>query len=122
MLQASPVRGHTVRADEYDIHQAVLHQMPAGIVRDHGMRHAVAAEFPRGERGALIARPCFIDIDVNGNACVMRGVDRGGGGTDIDSRQPARVAMGENVDRLAGFLAARRSFRSVADHGARSPC
>ena len=57
--------------------------------------------------GTLIARPCFIDIDVNGNACVMRGVDRGGCRTDIDGCQPARVAMGEDIDRLTGFLAAR---------------
>ena len=62
-------------------------------------------ELPGGERGALIAGTRLIDIDMNRQALVHREVDRGGGGAVVDRRQPAGVAMGEDIDRFAGLLA-----------------
>ena len=59
------LRGDAVGADDDDIHLPVLHQVPAGIVGDHGMRNAVLAEFEGGERGALIARPRLVDPDMD---------------------------------------------------------
>ncbi|HVG52749.1 MAG TPA: S-methyl-5-thioribose-1-phosphate isomerase, partial [Xanthobacteraceae bacterium] len=44
------------------------------------------------------------------DAGVVRGVNRGSRRTNVDRRQPAGVAMGEDVDALAGFLLARDGF------------
>ncbi len=83
----------------------MLHQMTAGIVRDHRMRHAVPAELPRGERRALIARPRFVGIDMQRDALVMREIDGRRRRAPVHRCQPAGVAMGQHVDALAGFLA-----------------
>ena len=47
-------RGGAIRADDAEIDHAMLHQMPAGIVGDHGMRNAMRAEYRycRGSRYA----------------------------------------------------------------------
>ena len=65
LVATSPVRGDAVGADDREIDHAVLHQMAAGIVGDHGVRHAVLAELPGGERGALVARPRLVDPDMD---------------------------------------------------------
>ena len=82
----------------------MLHQVAAGIVDDQGVRHAMAGHFPGGELRALIARARFVDIDVDRNAGLDRQIDRRGGGAVIDRRQPAGVAMGEDVDPFARLL------------------
>src|SRR5450755_1601366 len=84
--------------------------MPAGIVWDYGVRHAVFAELPGGERSALIARPGFVGKDMDGYALVVREIDRRGCGAEIHRRQPTGVAMGEHVNPLATFLFCRDSF------------
>ena len=89
--------------------------MAAGIVGNHGMRHAMMAEFPGGERGTLIARARFVHIDVNGNPGVMRGIDRRSRRAEIDGREPAGVAMSEDVDALARLFR-RAIFGSVQVH------
>ena len=91
----------------------MLHQMAAGIVDDDRMGDAVLAEFPCRQRSALVARPRLVDPDMHGNAGIMRLVDGRGGGAPVDGREPAGIAMGENIDRLAGRLARRRG----ADEG-----
>src|SRR5204862_5611519 len=58
-------------------------------------------ELPRGQAGALVARPRLVDPDVDRDAGVVRLVDRRQGGAPVDRRQPARVAMGEGVDAVA---------------------
>ena len=83
----------------------MLHQMPAGIVRDDGMSDAMLTELPRGQAHALIPWSRLIDPDMNRHAAVVRLVDRRQGCAPIDRRKPAGVAMGEHVERiLAGFL------------------
>ena len=111
--------GHAVGSDDHKIDHAVLHQMAAGVVGDHGVRDAVMPEFPGGERGALIARPGLVDPDVDRDAALMRQVDRRGRRAPIDRRQPAGVAMGQDVDRFAGLLS-RRSPRSAPGRAGRS--
>ena len=49
----------------HEIDPAVLHQMAAGIVGDDGVRHAVLAEFPGGQRRALVARARLVHPDVD---------------------------------------------------------
>ncbi len=93
LLQACAFGGHPIRTDNCDIDEAVLHQMSASIVRDHCMGHAMPAQFPCGERRALIARPRFIDIDVDGNAGIMCGTC-GCCRADIDGRQPGQRCNG----------------------------
>ena len=62
------LRRGAVGADDAEIDQAVLHEMAARVVDDDGVRHAVLVEFPRGERRALVARPRFVDPDVDRQA------------------------------------------------------
>ncbi len=76
----------------------MLHQMAAGIVDDDGMRHAVLAQFPGGEAGALIARPGLVDPDMERDAAIMRQIDRRERRAPIDRREPAGVAMGQDLD------------------------
>jgi hypothetical protein len=104
LLQTSPCGGHPVGADDDQIDHAVLHQMAAGVVGDHGVRHAVMAELPGGQRGALVARPGLIDPDMDGEATVVREIDRRGRRAPVHRRQPAGVAMGQHVDPLARFF------------------
>ena len=104
------IGGHPVGADDREIDHAVLHQMAAGVVRDHRMRHAVMAEFPCGERSALIARPGLVDPDMNLQAAIMREIDRRRRRAPVDRREPAGVAMGQDVDGLAGPLPRRDLF------------
>ena len=85
----------------------MLHQMPADIVGDDGMRDAVLTKLERGERGALIARPRFVDEDMDRNSPVMRRIDRRCRGAEIDGREPSGIAMGQDVDALAWRLACR---------------
>ncbi len=60
------VGGGAVGADDTQIDHPVLHQMAAGVVGDDGVRHAVLAEFPRGQRRTLVARAGFVDPDMDG--------------------------------------------------------
>ena len=94
-------RGGAVGAYDHEVDHAMLHEMAADIVHHDRVRHAMVTKFPGGERGSLVARACLVDIDVNPDARVMRLVDRRGRRAPIDSCQPARIAMGENVDRRA---------------------
>ena len=78
--------------------------MAAGVVGDHRVRHAVMAEFPGGQRSALIARPGLVDPDVNREAAIVRQIDRRRRRSPVDRRQPAGVAMRQDVDGFAGLL------------------
>ena len=102
-----------VGADDAEIDLADLHQMAAGVIDDDRMGDTVLAEFPRRQCSALVARPRLVDPDMHGDAGIMRLVDGRGGGAPVDGREPAGIAMGENIDRLAGGLARRRG----ADEG-----
>ena len=95
--------GDAVRACDDEIHQAVLHEMTAGVVGDDRMRHAVLGEFPGGEARALVAGTRFIDPDVHRDAGVVRRVDRRRGRAVIDEGEPAGVAMCEHVDGRRRF-------------------
>ena len=65
------------------------------------MRHAVLAEFPGGERGALVARAGLVDPDMERDTGVVRGVDRRQRGADVHGRKPAGIAMGQHIDAFA---------------------
>ena len=104
------VRGDAVGPHDREVDHAVLHQMAAGIVADHRMRHAVLAQLPGGERSALIARARLVDPDVDRQTAVMREIDRGRSGADIHGRQPAGIAMGEHVDAFARLLSRGDGF------------
>ena len=53
--------GYAVGAHDRQVDHAVLHQVAAGIVRDHRVRHRLLAELPGGERGTLVARAGLVD-------------------------------------------------------------
>src|SRR5262249_24817169 len=98
------LRGDAVGADDGEIDQAVLHQVAAGVVGDHGVRDAVVAELPGRPRRPLVAWTRLVDPDVDFDALVVRQVDRRRRRAPIDRRQPAGVAMCQHVDRLAGLF------------------
>ena len=52
----------------------------------------------------LVARAGFVDPDMDGNSGVVRRVNGRRGGADIDHGQPARVAVGENIDAHPGLF------------------
>ena len=99
-------RGSAVAADDAEIDFAVAHQMAAGIVGDDGMRHPVLRQFPGGEARPLVARPGLVDPDMQRNPVLMRAIDRRQRGAPIDRRQPAGVAMRQDLHRPAGGLGA----------------
>lgn len=82
--------GNPVRADDDDVHLPVLHEMPARIVRDQRVGHAVPGELPRREACTLIAGTGFVDPHMHGKPRVMCRVHGGQGRTVIDEGQPAR--------------------------------
>jgi predicted nucleic acid-binding protein len=100
-------RGDPIRAHDHQIDASALHEMAAGVVDDDGVRHAVLGEFERGQRRALIARPRLVDEDVHRRAAVVGHVDRRRRGAPIDRRQPAGVAMGQDVDRAPALAVDR---------------
>ena len=75
------------------------------------MRDAVVQQFPGGQAGALIARPGLIDPDMDCDPLVMGQVDRRQCRAPIDGRQPAGVAMGQQIDRSAAVV----SFPNIGD-------
>src|SRR5262249_20026619 len=98
------VGGDPVRPHDHHVDHAVLHQVAAGIIRDHRVRHAVLAELPGSERGALVARTRLVDPAMERHALIVRHVDRRQGGAEIDGREPARVTMGQHLQRLTRLL------------------
>ena len=97
---------HAVGADDHQIHEPVLHQVTADVVCDDGMRHALLHHLPGGQARALVARPGFVHPHVHGDARVMGRVNRRRGRTVIHEGQPARVAVGQDVDRRTALALA----------------
>ena len=112
--------GRPVRADQHDVDLPALHQVPARVVDDHRVRDAVRAQLPRRQRGALVARPRLVDPDVNRDARVVRRVDTRQRRPPVDRRQPAGVAVGEHLDRLARRGGARPPRGSARARARRS--
>jgi len=55
-------------------------------------------QFPCGQARALVARAGFVDPDVNLDTGFVREVNRRRRGTPVDRRQPAGIAVREDVD------------------------
>ena len=79
--------------------------MPSSIVYNQCMRHSFLRQFPSGQARPLVSRPRLIHPDVHWDSSSMRRVNRRGRGAMIDKRQPAGIAVRQNVDRFTGFLA-----------------
>ena len=79
--------------------------MAAGVVGDDSMRDAVLAELPRGQLGALIPRPRFIDPNVDWQPAVVGRVDRSRRRSVIHECQPSGIAMSQDVHGLSAFRA-----------------
>ena len=107
------ISGHPVGTHDNVIDHPGLHQMAAGIVRDHRVRHAVLAELPGGERGALVARARLVDPDVDRYAFIVSLVDWGRRGAPVDAGEPAGVAVGEHVQARRLALAGPRRPRQA---------
>ena len=107
-------RRRPVGADEDDVDLAPLHQVPARVVDDHRVRDAVRAQLPRGQRRALVARARLVDPHVNRNTRVVRRVDARQRRAPVDRREPARVAMGQDLDRSLSPFARTSSIRRRA--------
>ena len=75
------------------IAKAVLHEVPADVVDDDGVGHALVGEFLGGQAGTLVARAGLIDPDVNRNPGALGGIDRSGGRAPVGEGQPAGIAV-----------------------------
>src|SRR4029077_8412012 len=93
-----------VGADDAEIDLTALHQVAAGIVSDHGVRHAVLAEFPGRQAGALVARPRLVDPDMDRQTGIVRLVDRRQRRAPVDGGEPACIAVGEGIEAWAARL------------------
>ena len=80
--------------------------MTAGVVGNDGVRHAVLAEFPRGELCALAARARLVHPNVDGDAGIVRGVNGRSGRSMIHEGKPTGVAMCEDIHRRADLAPA----------------
>ena len=97
--------GDAVGAGDDEVDEAMLHEVAAGVVGDDRVGDVLMGELPGGEACALVAWAGFIDPDMDGDAGGVGGVDGGGGGAVVDESEPAGVAVGEDVDGLAGGFA-----------------
>ena len=99
--------GDPVASGDDDVDEAVLHEVTAGVVDDHGVGDTVLTQLPGGEACALVPGPGLVDPDVHGDAGVMGGVDGCRRRAVVDEREPSRVAVGQHVDRGPGSLVDR---------------
>ena len=78
--------------------------MPARVVGDISVRYPVTAELPR-RQSALVARPRFVNPDMQRDTCIMGVIHRRRCGAPIDGRDPASVTVGQQAHGFAaGFL------------------
>ena len=85
----------------------MLHEVTAGIINNHMMRHAVLAQLPGGQKRTLVARPGFIDPDMDVQPGIKGLVNRRRGSAPINRGEPTGIAMGQNIDRLVSALLRR---------------
>mmetsp|Transcript_19122 Transcript_19122/g.67540 ORF Transcript_19122/g.67540 Transcript_19122/m.67540 type:complete len:337 (-) Transcript_19122:248-1258(-) len=104
------VGSDAVRANEHDVHLALLHEQPSRVVGDEVDWHTVAHELPRGQARALQPRPRLVHPHVHALAGVVALVDHADRRADVDRRQRARVAVVQDV------RAARHKGRTVLRH------
>ena len=89
--------------------------MPARIVRDQRVGHAVPGEFPRREACTLVTGTGFVDPHMHGKARVVRRVHGRQGRPVVHEGQPARVAMRQDVDGGSVRFLCRQRFEQRFD-------
>ena len=92
--------GGAVGAHDHRIHLAVLHQVTAGVVHDHGVGHPFLAQFVGGEAGALVAGAGFIHPHMDLQAGAVGLVNGRESRAPVHRGQPAGIAVGEHVEGL----------------------
>jgi hypothetical protein len=97
-------RRRAVAPHNAQIHQSMLHEMSARIVHNHRMWHTMLPQFPRRKTRPLIPRPRLIHPNMHRNSPVMRRINRRRRRPNIHSRQPPRVAMGQDVYSTIAFF------------------
>ena len=83
---AAPRADVVIQPEVLAQHLAALHQVAARVVGDHGVRHAMLRELPRGQQ-PLVAGPRLVDPHVDVRALVMRKVDRRGQYVRVPARR-----------------------------------
>jgi hypothetical protein len=91
--------GGAVGADQHQVDEPALHQVPAGAVDDDGERDPHLVELPGGQPRALVAGAGLVDPDVDRDAALDRLVDPRQRRPVVDRGEPARVAVGEDLHR-----------------------
>ena len=84
----------------------MLHEVAAGIIGDDGMGNALLQQLVGSDGGTLVARPGFIYPHMDGDTSLLGSVDRRRGCAMINTSQPARIAVGEDIDGFAFLFAA----------------
>jgi hypothetical protein len=104
----------TVGADNAKIDLAMLHQVTAGVVDDDRVVDPLLSEFERGQGGALVSRTRLVHPDMHGDAALLGNVDRGQGRSPVHRRQPAGIAVREDIDRSPAVAARGRFYERGA--------
>ena len=94
--------GGAVGAHDHRIHLAVLHQMAAGVVHDHGVGHALLSQLVGRERGALVAGAGLVHPHMDFQPSAVGLIDRRQGRAPVHRGQPAGVAVGEHIEPGVG--------------------
>jgi len=112
LLQTSPLRATRSAADDRHVRPGRAASGGRRCCRNDRLRNAVLAELPGGERSALVARARLVDPSVDARPC--RAPCRSARSRFRRRRwRPSGIAVGEDVDRLAGFFLAAMSSISA---------
>src|SRR6516164_8151798 len=87
----------SVTADDDKVDPAALYEVASCVVGNDLVGDALLGEFPRGQGRALRTRAGFVAEDMKLPALGLGGVHRSGRASDINKREPARIAVSENV-------------------------
>ena len=96
--------GNTVCPCDYHIHHAMLHEVTTDIISNDGMFDPCLRELPGSEVGTLVSWSGLIDPDMDINPSLLCLIDRCQCRTAVDDRQPACIAVGEEVEALQSFF------------------
>ena len=99
------VRG-AVGAGQHNIHLRMLHQVPAGIVCNYGVRHAMLAQLPGCQARTLVARARLVHPHMHSHTGIVRCIHRRRCRPVIHKRQPAGIAMRQHIHRRTALACA----------------
>lgn len=90
-----------IRAHNHQIHTALLHQSPRGVVGDDSVADALLGQLPCREGGSLATGAGLITEHQEVPSLRLGLIHWGGSRTDVDESEPTRVAVGQDCHAIA---------------------